>query len=540
MAGIFGFYKDTESQSNIDDMLGILDVPVGIHRLHTFCDDNVSVVNLGLKHHKYNNLSDTDIEVLVAGTCYNLDAFSESNFPRLLANAYRNDRLAETLKQVDGCFHCCLYDKKNHKIIIATDRFGLHPLFVYSKNKSFAFGAEPKAMLGLDFVDNSIDNAAFAVFEKLGYLLWDSTWFQYIKRVKPATIISFDIAKKQVSSSYYWTFAEIQKSNISFEVAVDTAYRLFQESIRKQFNPSIQTIIPVSAGYDSRLILATVKEVYPDCNPDTTTFGVKNCLDILTARRVCRLARIKKHYENYFANIDWLGHREKLVYNCDCSFSLQHMHGLEFISTFQNISCLMNGYLGDTVFGCSYLPQDNKLFNCVINKKVAKHYFGDFYEYCGFDEDYFKISNPIVLLWFNRGNNFINEAQRLCYNNFDVSHPFFDNKIIEFIASLPNEYLQGDRLYNALVLKYYPKYFKFIGRNGNRPAYLKKGLAYRYNKMKFALDKLLRTIRIKPRIVMAYANYTKWVQEHPNKERLMQLLNRDTSFYSKYTDTDYL
>jgi hypothetical protein len=38
---------------------------------------------------------------------------------------------------------------------------------------------------------------------------------------------------------------------------------------------------------------------------------------------------------------------------------------------------------------------------------------------------------------------------------------------------------------------------------------------------------------------MAYANYTKWVQEHPNKERLMQLLNRDTSFYSKYTDTDY-
>jgi asparagine synthetase B (glutamine-hydrolysing) len=538
MSGIFGFFRNT-SQTKIDSMLGLLNQYPNNRVLHHFCDNNVCIANIGLLHHKDCKYSDKDIELSIAGTCYNLCDFSADSFADLIVSSYRDGNLTDTLAQVDGCFHFCLYDKKNQKIIIACDRFGLYPLFIYSQDGNFAFGAESKSLLKLDFVDTTIDPDSFSVFEKIGYLLGSSTWFKYIKRIKPATIMTFDMQTHELISCYYWTFANIKKSDVSFYDAVEIAHRLFSDSVRRQVNPLIKSVIPISAGYDSRLILAAAKELYPNYNPYTTTFGVKNCLDIITAHKVCKVAGIKKNHENLFENIDWLGARENMVYDCDCTFSLQHMHGLEFIDTFGDARCLINGYLGDTIFGGSYLPTDTSLYNHVIDESVAKYYFGDYYRFCDFDDEYFQINNPIVLMWFNRGNNFINEAQRLCYNTFDIAHPFFDNKIIEFIASLPNEYLQYDRLYNALVLKHYPKYFKFIGRNGNRPAYLKKGLAYRYNKMKFALDKLLRTIRIKPRIVMAYANYTKWVQEHPNKERLMQLLNRDTSFYSKYTDTDY-
>lgn len=104
-----------------------------------------------------------------------------------------------------------MYDLKGKKLIIANDRFGLKPLYLYKHNGNFAFCGELKALLLLDFVDKSVDGDSFEMFMSLGYFLGSHTWFKHIKRLAPASVVEFDLSTKEISQKHYWTFAEIRQ-----------------------------------------------------------------------------------------------------------------------------------------------------------------------------------------------------------------------------------------------------------------------------------------------------------------------------------------
>ena len=125
------------------------------------------------------------------------------------------------------------------------------------------------------------------------------------------------------------------------------------------------------------------------------------------------------------------------------------------------------------------------------------------------------------------------------YSFLDVVHPFFDNKVIEFIASLPNEYLDNHLLYKKMVLKYYPKYFKKIPRNTERLFFFKKDWNYRVNKIKQKIRKQLEKWHIVPKIIDNYVDYDNWLRDDPLFSNLCQLLKYNGSKYSKYIHVDF-
>lgn len=479
-----------------------------------------------------------NIYLALCGKCYNLDELNSlfqtscKNFFDIICYSHRQNRLAELLNQTDGCFNFVLYDSKNEKLIVANDRFGLKPLYIYTHNDNFAFCGELKALLLLDFMDKSIDSDSFEMFMSLGYLLGSHTWFKHIKRLAPASIVEYHLPTKKISQKHYWTFAEIKQENISFDEAVDRAYYLFKDSIKRQVGLELCPSVLLSGGSDSRLCLAAMSEVYPHYKPYTATFGVKNCLDFILAQKVCDIIGTKNN-EFLFENIDWLNLRKEHLYSMDCAHSLMHLHGYEFDLFPQESKLIVSGYLGDAVFGDSYLP-DKKLYNQRVNDKIAEFYYGDFAKFSGYKDKYYDIANPLPLHWINRGSNFINMAVSSDTSKTNITcRPFFDNKIIEFIATLPNEYLFGYRFYKCLALRHYPQFFKHIGRNSLMPLHINKNLAYIADKIKFKINKKLQKLGFIPKVITSYTDYEKWITQEPYKSQINDYLSSKTAFYKR-------
>ncbi len=56
---------------------------------------------------------------------------------------------AEAFEQLNGMFAVAIHDRRNGELILARDRFGQKPLFLWQREDSFLFSSEAKAFLAV-------------------------------------------------------------------------------------------------------------------------------------------------------------------------------------------------------------------------------------------------------------------------------------------------------------------------------------------------------------------------------------------------------
>jgi len=137
---------------------------------------------------------------------------------------------------LDGDFCAAIFDSDQKKIKLISDRYGMRMLYWYHKDGMIAWGAEVKTILAIDGVDKKIDPISFDCFMDLGHLMGEHTWFDYIKLIKPATILEYDMGTGEVRHDHYWNWSEIRTSNLSFDEAVDELGKRFIEAVSRRFS----------------------------------------------------------------------------------------------------------------------------------------------------------------------------------------------------------------------------------------------------------------------------------------------------------------
>lgn len=248
--------------------------------------------------------------------------------------------------------------------------------------------------------------------------------------------------------------------NLTFDEAVDELGKRFIEAVRRRFNPSERIGISLSGGLDSRVIFAAVDYLYPNYKGYAYTFGIPGCDDITIAEQVVSRSKSWKHEKFYFSADNWFEPRKEKIWNTDGMKDMMHMHGSEFASEIgKNMGVNINGYLGDAVLGGSYLKSKNHL-NQRIDKTLAVKVYGAHAE--GYTDEFYNIDHYDNFLYMVRGRRLINYGTANLLPWIDQRKPFFDNGVIELAFSLPDEYRENNRLYSAMLQKYFPKYFKDI------------------------------------------------------------------------------
>lgn len=494
---------------------------------------NISHLHLGKMKKDTQAFVRDGVYISIEGEQYD---FGDASFEELLFEAYSDQALEQFLNKLDGYFNAVIYDSGLKKVFLISDRYGMRMLYYYFKDGRFAFSGEVKGLLGLDFVDSSIDSEQLDCFMDLGYLLEDNTWHKHIKLIKPSTIMEFDISSQTLTQKYYWKWSQIKQQNITFEKAVDRLGELFLKAVEKRFDPNDKVGVALSGGLDSRAIFAALNRLYPKFDGYAFTFGIPKCDDITIAKQC--IAKTKwSHKEFYFTSDNWFEPRKEKVWFTDGMMPLMHMHGSEFLDEVSgNIDFNLNGYLGDVVFGGGWfgvLPLDTR----ATNKNLQK-YYKDYIGLCNIEDSFYDIDKCEPHLYMNRVRRFTNMGTVNGLYKLDQRKPFFDNAVMEFVYSIPDEYRKENKLYSAMLLKFFPEFFKDIPWQKTGKT-VDKGYS---NSLMSKVIKKAKRVPYKLGLLQdtnSYVNYPEWLKDESIAKELNDILDKQNSHYANYTDEDF-
>ena len=451
-------------------------------------------------------------------------------FSNWLLYAYAIGKLKDFLNKLDGYFCAALYDTLRQKVLLVSDRYGMRMLYWHHRNGVFAWSSEVKGLLAIQELDRTIDPTSLACFMELGYLLGEQTWLKYVRLIRPATVMEYDIEKGALCQRYYWTWGEIKPSNLSFDDAVDSLYHVFMESVKCRFNTNERIGISLSGGLDSRAIFAAVNTLSPDYEGYAYTFGVPECDDIRIAKEVVSLSKWR-HQQFHFTSENWFAPRMEMIWNTDGMLDMMHMHGGEFLEDVaKNIDINLNGYAGDVVAGGGWVGTYKKQTRA--SDEVLAKYYKSYRHLANLADPYYDIPNAEPALYLHRARRFTNMGTVNSLVWIDQRKPFFDNKVIEWALSIPEVYRGGNHVYSKMLQAHFPKYFRNIpwqktGRPANKISKTSKLLPVRAaNKM---IQFLKPTAGDKGR--KNYTNYKNWIGQPDIDRQIRDVLSHDSDFY---------
>jgi asparagine synthase (glutamine-hydrolysing) len=176
------------------------------------------------------------------------------------------------ISQLNGMFAFCIYDSKKNRIYLGRDRLGQKPIYYYHNNNYLVFASEIKALFESDDVPKEIDYNSINIYLSYRYIPHPYTAFEGIKKLPPASYLTFD--GKNINIKRYWNlnFNTIKKSTSHFTKELKN---LITDSVKLRLISDVPLGAFVSGGLDSSIITATMSRIskYPI---KTFTIGFEN------------------------------------------------------------------------------------------------------------------------------------------------------------------------------------------------------------------------------------------------------------------------
>lgn len=161
----------------------------------------------------------------------------------------------EVLKSLNGFFAFALYDRVEHSLLCARDRFGIKPFYYSSGDFSFSFGSNLRAVMAYS-MDHSIDHDALATYLQLSYVPDPISMVEGIHKLSPGQSVKVNA---QGTSLKYWVDDRSPKEPPPEGNREDTFRSLLQESVSRRLLADVPVGTFLSGGFDSSVITLLAK-----------------------------------------------------------------------------------------------------------------------------------------------------------------------------------------------------------------------------------------------------------------------------------------
>lgn len=171
-------------------------------------------------------------------------------------------------KQLNGMFALAIYDKVTEKVVLARDRLGIKPLFLYQDEANIVFASELKAIKTFKKLDFSINKKILPDFLHLGFVPHPQTIYKNIQKFPTAHFAEIDIKKpeSQIHFIPFWSVDEAlkQKKITDFNIAKRNLNELLLQSVERQLISDVPIGTFLSGGIDSSLVTALASTLKSD------------------------------------------------------------------------------------------------------------------------------------------------------------------------------------------------------------------------------------------------------------------------------------
>ena len=190
---------------------------------------------------------------------------------------------AKALDRFNGMFALALWDRRERKLLLARDRYGIKPLYYAQQGHVFAFGSEQKAIIASGAIDACLDRKALLEYFTFQNIFTDRTLLDPIKLLPAGHYAELDLGNgsAELKRCRYWDFCFREPSNAApVDDYREELGRLFRQAVNRQLISDVELGSYLSGGMDSGSITAVASESFPYLKTFTCGFDLSSASGI--------------------------------------------------------------------------------------------------------------------------------------------------------------------------------------------------------------------------------------------------------------------
>jgi len=160
----------------------------------------------------------------------------------------------DVVRHLRGQFAFAVWDGRREQLLLARDRFGEKPLYLYEKDGSLFFASEVKALLAMPGIAPQVDLRALWESLAYRYVPGPQTLFAGIRKLPPATHGLWQFGR--LKESRYWTPPDRNAITSRNQASVEGFLEKLDEAVRLQMVSDVPFGAFLSGGLDSSTIVA--------------------------------------------------------------------------------------------------------------------------------------------------------------------------------------------------------------------------------------------------------------------------------------------
>ena len=196
-------------------------------------------------------ISAKGLVVLVDG-----EIFSEegpvSNPEEIIARLYRSEKL-DSLAHLNGSFSAIIVDSKKNLVILATDRLGTRPLFVWHSGRHLSVSSRLSSLLSDNRVGRRMSRQGIVELVALQRTTGGNTHFEIVNSTIAADIWIFsgDSVARRQTRRLKWSKTTLDQQGVSEQLTEG-----IRRSVRRRTSDPVRHGLLLSGGLDARAVLA--------------------------------------------------------------------------------------------------------------------------------------------------------------------------------------------------------------------------------------------------------------------------------------------
>jgi asparagine synthase (glutamine-hydrolysing) len=265
------------------------------------------------------------------------------------------------LLRFNGMFALALWDRRERRLLLARDRYGIKPLYFAQQGRMFAFGSEQKAILAVPGIERRLDKPALLEYFTFQNFFTDHTLLEDL-RILPAghhAVLDLNEERPRLKLTRYWDFRFTEPAGqVDAREYREELDRLFQQAVNRQLVADVELGSYLSGGMDSGAITAVASRSYPYLKTFTCGFDLSSAsgIELSFDERVkaeAMSARFKtEHYEMVLKAGDMERVLPRLAWHLEeprVGQSYPNFYAARLASKF--VKVVLSGAGGDELFG---------------------------------------------------------------------------------------------------------------------------------------------------------------------------------------------
>lgn len=267
----------------------------------------------------------------------------------------------DALVRLNGMFALALWDRKEKRLLLARDRYGVKPLYVSQQGRKVMFASEQKAITSHPAFTREMDKEALLEYFTFQNIFTDRTLLKDIQLLPAGHFATLDLTdpSARLQRTKYWDywFRDPEKP-VRREEYLEELDRLFKQAVNRQLVSDVELGAYLSGGMDSGSITAVASQSFANLKTFTCGFDLSSASGIELAfdersKAEAMSARFKtEHYEMVLKAGDMERCLPKLAWHLEeprVGQSYPNYYAAKLAGKF--VKVVLSGSGGDELFG---------------------------------------------------------------------------------------------------------------------------------------------------------------------------------------------